>query len=118
MEGTKLAFIIWCLLGSIFIGMGIYAFFRKKPIPMGFWANVKTGPIKNVKKYNAAMGKLFCIFGIVFILLGTPLLAGQNSPWIIISILGVMFEVIITMAVYTTVIEKKYKESYNKKIFM
>ncbi len=110
MDEMKLAFTIWCIVGLLFIGLGVYAFFSKKPRPMGFWANVKMAPIKNIKKYNAAMGKLFCTFGVVFILLGTPLLAGQNSPWIILSMLGVMLEVIITMAVYTTVIEKKYKD--------
>ena len=41
--------------------------------------------VKDRKKYNAAVGKLFSVFGIVFILLGLPLLAGQNSPWIFLS---------------------------------
>ena len=41
--------------------------------------------------------------------LGIPLLAGQNSAWIILSILGVMAESIAAMAVYSLVIEKKYK---------
>lgn len=39
------------------------------------------------------------------------MLGGQNSPWIILSILGVMIETIITMAVYTLVITKKYREN-------
>lgn len=62
------------------------------------------------KKYNAAVGKLFIILGIVFILLGLPLLAGQNSPWIFLSVLGALMECIIAMIVYTVVIEEKYKK--------
>ena len=41
--------------------------------------------VKDRKKYNAAVGKLFSVFGLVFILFGLPLLAGQNSPWIFLS---------------------------------
>jgi len=108
MVGMILGFFVWALLGIIFIGLGIYSLFTKKA--MGFWANAKVAEIADIKKYNCAMAKLFCIYGIVFLLLGLPLLAGQNSPWIIISILGVMFESIGAMVVYTTVIEKKYKK--------
>jgi hypothetical protein len=42
--------------------------------------------------------------------LGLPLLAGQNSPWFILSVLGVVFATIITMAVYTIAIEEKYRK--------
>jgi FtsH-binding integral membrane protein len=110
MPETVLAFVIWSAIGLLFIGMGIYAFFTKKPQPMGFWANAKMFEVTDVKKYNAAMGKLFMGFGVVFIALGLPLLSGQNSPLIILSMFGVMAETIFTMAIYTLVIEKKYKK--------
>ncbi len=103
-----IGFSIWGLLGIFFIGLGVYSLFSKRA--MGFWANAEVAEIADIKKYNSAMAKLFGIYGIVFILLGLPLLAGQNSPWIIISILGVMFESIGAMVVYTTIIEKKYKK--------
>ena len=63
-----------------------------------------------MKKYNAAMGKLFCIYGLVFDLLGLPLLDGQNSPLAIISVVGVMLSIIVLMVIYVTVIEPKYKK--------
>jgi len=56
------------------------------------------------------VGKLFIAFGAVFILLGLPLLVRQNSPWILLSVLGVMIETITVMVIYTTVIESKYKK--------
>ena len=110
MTETMLAFIFWSIIGLLFIILGIYAFFSKKAQPMGFWANAKMFEVTDVRKYNAAMGKLFIGFGMIFIILGLPLLSGQNSALIILSAFGVMAEVILTMAIYTIVIEKKYKK--------
>jgi len=64
--------------------------------------------MENVKGYNNAMGKLWCTFSVIFILLGLPLLAGQNSALVMISILGIVFEMIGTMIVYLH-IEEKYR---------
>ncbi len=108
MDGKIIGFIIWSAIGGIFICLGIYSHFSKRV--MGFWANTKVFEVSDIKKYNHAVAKLFCIFGIVLIVLGIPLLAGQNSPWILLSIVGVMIESIVAMAVYILVIEKKYKK--------
>lgn len=103
----KIAFIIWVCIGLGFIVIGIFDYFSEKPV--GFWANTKTVPIKDVKKYNRATGKLFFCFGTIFILLGLPLLyAEENSPLILLSIVGIMFEVIGVMIVYMK-IEEKYR---------
>jgi len=108
MTGEIMGFIIWCIVGLIFIVLGVISFFSKKPT--GFWANVDMFQVTDTKQYNHAMGKLFSIFGIVFIVLGLPLLTGQNSAWILLSMLGVVGETIITMVIYITRIEKKYKK--------
>ena len=110
MTEMMLAFTIWSIIGLLFIILGIYAFFSKKAQPMGFWANAKMFEVTDVRKYNAAMGKLFIGFGIIFIVLGLPLLSGQNSALILLSAFGVRAEVIVIMAIYTIVIEKKYKK--------
>ena len=104
------AFVIWCACGFLFVGMGVYDYRAKTTKPFGFWANAEVADIKNVQAYNKALGKLFIVFGIVFILLGLPLLAGQNSPWIIFSAVGVMILAIVSMAVYTVGIESKYRK--------
>ncbi|MBQ9990932.1 MAG: hypothetical protein IJP31_08325 [Lachnospiraceae bacterium] len=58
--------------------------------------------------YRKAMTGFGLVFFIIFILLWLPLFfAGQNSPWLIISILGTVAEAIIGMAVYVLVIAKK-----------
>lgn len=106
MEGKTIGFIIWCIFGSIFLCLAVYSWFSKKP--MRFWANVEVFEVSDVKKYNYAVAKLFCIFGIVLIVLGVPLLIGQNSAWILLSVIGVMIESITVMAIYSLKIEKKY----------
>jgi len=105
-----MAFVIWLLVSIAFVILGIYACISKKEVAFGFWANADTFPVNDVKAYNRAVGKLWIIFGILFSMLGLPLLKGQNSPFIIVSILGVMAEAIIAMVIYTTVIEKKYRK--------
>lgn len=99
-------FVIWALVGALIIVIGIKDLFAKKPV--GFWANIETMKVSDVKGYNRATGILFMVYGIVFILLGLPLLGGQNTPFILLSIIGVMFETIIIMTIYSICIVKKY----------
>lgn len=77
---------------------------------VGFWANIKPISVNDIAGYNRAVGKLFVIYGVILIALGLPLLSGQNSPFILLSVLGVMIETIVIMAVYSLCIERKYKE--------
>ncbi|MDE6893393.1 MAG: hypothetical protein K2P50_16510 [Lachnospiraceae bacterium] len=109
MNNTTLAFFIWSLCGLLFLARGIYCMYAKKEVPFGFWANADVAPVSNVPAYNRALGKLFTVAGVLFILLGLPLLSGQNKSGIIISILGAMVESIVLMAVYTVKIEGKYR---------
>ena len=53
---------------------------------------------------------MFIIYGIIFVILGIPLLEGQNTPYVLLSVIGVMVETIVIMAVYSLVIVKKYEE--------
>lgn len=104
-----IAFIIWIIFSGVMIIFGIYAIHSKRVMPFGFWANAEVFEVNDVRAYNRAVGKLWCVFGTVFALLGLPLLKGQNSPYIIFSILGCMAEAIGAMVVYVTVIERKYR---------
>lgn len=108
MEGNVIAFIIWIILGILFLGMGIYDFNSKKREPFGFWANIRVEQIEDVKGYNRALGILWCVYGVLFILIGLPLLDKQSSGLMILSILGAMFISIAAMVVYVIVIEEKY----------
>lgn len=108
MDEKWLGFIIWCFAGLMFIGVGIFSLFSKKPV--NFWANANVGEVTDRKKYNCAVAKLFLLYGIVFTVLGIPLLAGQNSAWVVLSVIGIMIESIAVMVIYVMVIEKKYKK--------
>lgn len=109
-----IGFVIWLFVGIAFIAMGIFDCTAKTTVPFGFWANAKNIHVeeKDVPKYNRAVGKLWIIYGILLILFGIPLLAKQNSSWIIITVLGTMVESILAMVVYVTVIENKYRSRH------
>lgn len=108
MNGSIMGFIIWVVIGCFIIGVGIRALFSKKAV--GFWANIKTMLVNDVRGYNHATSKLFILYGVIFIVLGMPLLGGQDTPYILLSVLGVMIETIAIMAIYSLSIEKKYRE--------
>lgn len=108
MKEELLGFAMWELVGIFFIAMGIGAFFAKKAV--GFFNNVRVLPMRDVKAYNRAVGKLFIGYGAVFMLLGLPILGGQNAAVLMFSILGAMAETIGAMAVYLLAIQNKYEE--------
>ena len=65
--------------------------------------------VEDVKGYNRAVAKLWFVYGAVFIVMGLPLLQ-QNSPYIMLSVVGMMLETVGVMIVYTLVIDKKYRK--------
>ncbi len=101
-------FILWTIISLIFVAIGMGAFLAQKP--MGFFANAEMFEVTDIKGYNRAVGIMWCVYGIVMILLGLPLLAGQNSPYIFITIVGLMIETIAMVVVYVLVIEKRYRK--------
>ena len=106
------AFIIWTIVGIVFIVMGIYDMNSKNAKPFGFWANAEVGPIEDVKAYNRALGRLWCVYGVLFVLIGLPLLIlnEQNAGLIAIPMVGTMLISIGAMAVYTIGIDAKYRK--------
>ena len=110
MTGTMIAFVLWSIIGLGFIGLGIYDVHADIQRPFGFWANARPFEVTDIKAYNKALGKLWIVFGAVFIALGLPLLGGQNSAGIILSILGCMVLSIAAMVVYVVVIEPRYRK--------
>jgi len=109
MEGRTMAFIIWAVIAVFFIGMGIYDLTSKKAKPFGFWANAEVGAIEDVKGYNRTLGILWCVYGVLFVLVGLPLLFGSEGM-MILAMLGTMFISIGAMVTYTVYIEPKYRK--------
>ena len=108
MKGAEIGFIIWAVAGIAIAAIGVRAMFAKKAV--GFWANANPPKIKeeDIKPYNRATGLLLTAYGIVFVLLGLPLLFGQNSAIILVSVVGAMLESIALMVIYTLGISKKF----------
>lgn len=103
-----IGFIIWCLVGCVYFGIGVSCFFSKRTA--GFWANSKTPAVTDRKAYNRAVGKLWIVASIIFIFIGLPLLSGQNSPLIILTLFGSLLWVIAMMAIYELGIMRKYRK--------
>ena len=99
MTGNMIGFVIWAMVGVIIISLGIRAYLSGKVAD--FWANIKSISVNDIMGYNHAVGKLFVIYGAILIAFGLPLLSGQNSPFILLSVLGVMIETIVIMVVYS-----------------
>ena len=79
-----------------------------------FWT--KTGynisnKVKDVKKYNHAVAKLWFAYAAVLELLGLPLLAGrQNSPVFIITVLGTVAATVGLAAGYHFILAKHQEQ--------
>ena len=110
MTEMQLAFIIWIVVGLVFTVYGTVVMCSKKEKPFGFWANAEQFPVTDAKAYNRATGKLFVSFGLVFCILGLPLLKGEETGLVMLTSAGTMFAAIVTMVIYVTVIEKKYRK--------
>lgn len=101
-----IAFCIWLLMCSTFVLLGVVSWKSKKAVQ--FWTISQQIQVSDVQKYNRAVSKMWFIFALFLAALGIPMLAGQNSVWIVFTILGGMMWAIALMVVYTK-IEKKYR---------
>ncbi len=101
------AFVFWLIIGLIIIAYGIYVRANKDKKVFKFWANIEATNVKNVSEYNIAYSKLIIFYGIFFSLLGLPLLKGQNNPFMFITIIGVVFLTVISIAIFMLKIENK-----------
>lgn len=104
----RIGFVIWSMLALIFLGLGIWS--RSSEKQVNFWSNVKSPEMKDIKKFNRAISKLWITFAVCYEILGLPLLfCEQNSPVFLLSVLGVIFLVIGIMSAYM-VVENKYRK--------
>lgn len=100
------AFCMWLSGCGVFILFGILAWRSKKAVR--FWNISQQIQVSDVKKYNRAVAKMWFAFSGLLAAIGVPMLAGQNSAWIAVPILGGMLWAIALMVVYMK-IEAKYR---------
>lgn len=110
-----MGFVIWVICGLLFVGIGIYDYMSKKQV--GFWAKFDVPEVEDVIGFNKAVGRLFITYGVVFILIGIPLIPSifyKNVLLVFIPIIGTVFETIWLMVYFVMKIEKDY---YPKKVY-
>ncbi len=96
------AFVLWMLLSLLMAGIGLWAL--RSGTPVGFFAGVKSPKVKDAKKYNRAVARLWFIAAGVFALLGVPLLfARQNSLLVLPLVFGTVIWAIGLMIAYTRI---------------
>lgn len=102
-----MGFFIWTLITLIFVYIGITI--RKSNIPVNLFSFGDAPKVNDIKRYNKAVSNLWLVFTILFEMIGISLLfIKQNSPLVILIVLGVVFLVIGMMVTYTK-IESKYR---------
>lgn len=102
-----MVFFIWTLITLIFVYIGITI--RKSNIPVNLFTFGDAPKVNDIKRYNKAVSNLWLVFTILFEMIGISLLfIKQNSPFIILIVLGVVF-LVIGMMVMHTKIESKYR---------
>lgn len=110
MTGNIIGYIIWLMVSCVFFIIGIVS--RKSKLPVGFFANVRAteeSEIADIRGYNHAVARIWFVFAVVLAPLGLPLLAGQNSPLVMITVVGSLWLCIAIYVMYMRV-EKKYRK--------
>ena len=101
------AFFICSIVAAIFLIIGISG--RKSKEAVGFFTFVDPPVVNDVRRYNCSVSWLWIAGAAIFEMMNVPMLfLGQNSPYYIFYILGMMVWVIGMMIAYLR-IEKKYK---------
>lgn len=107
MTGLAMGCACYIVLGVCIIGFGIRLIVVKRDKPVAFWANVKEQPqVNDISAYNKAVGKLWCGYGAIIVLLGLLMLAGPVGT--IATILGTCWASIGLAVIYSVAIMKKY----------
>lgn len=104
-----MAFGIWSMVCCALLGIAVHCCRAEQPV--GFFTAEKPPQVRDVKRYNLAVAKIWAVFALLLEAAGVPLLfAGQNNPLALLCILAVPPLVIGSMAAYLRVAEK-YKQA-------
>ena len=102
-----MGFIIWTIISIVFVYIGITT--RKSSIPVNLFTFSDVPKVNDVKGYNRTVSNLWLVFTVLFEMIGISLLfIKQNSPFVVLIVLGVVFLVIGMMVAYIK-IESKYR---------
>lgn len=102
-----LGFFIFLIIGLLVVSIGIYTFFSLKA--RSYWSNtVDIIHVTDIKKYNHKAGMIWMFYGIWIMVCGIPMLAGQNSPVALFSVVGI-FSASIFLIIILMYLQLKYE---------
>ena len=103
-----IGFVLWSIIASILVGIGISC--RKADRAAGFFTFDEPPVVKDVRRYNRAVAKLWFSAAVTFETIGVSLLfLEQNSPLFVLVMLAVILWVILLMAAYSRIAAKYSK---------
>lgn len=98
-----MGFLIWSGFGIALMILGIYCHFTKRL--MYFWANDTQLIVSDQKAYNRTLGKCWIVYGLIFIVLGLPLLS-EYKMWALFSVLASFFWMIALILSYLRISDR------------
>ena len=102
-----MGFIIWTIISIVFVYIGITT--RRSSIPVNLFTFSDVPKVNDVKGYNRAVSNLWLVFTVLFEMIGISLLfIKQNSPFVVLIVLGVVL-VVFGMKVAYIKFESKYR---------
>lgn len=102
-----IGFSIWSAVTVIFLVLAARSFRSEEAA--GFFAGVTPPKVTDIRRYNRAVGRIWLVYGVMYELLGVPILfMEQNSPWFLVIILGAVFWTIALVVTYV-ITENKYR---------
>ncbi|MEG1253160.1 MAG: hypothetical protein RSA96_02985 [Erysipelotrichaceae bacterium] len=92
--------------GLFFIAIGLYAWNTQAPIGFFTGLDVERNEISNIKGYNREVGKMWMIYGTVFI--GVSVLSIPFGAWayFIVTLFVLFFGMIVMIMHYDTIYDK------------
>ena len=107
--GTIFGIIIWSAVAALIVGIGIWSWKSKEAV--GFYSGVRPPKVRDVRKYNHAVARLWFAYAALFELLGLPLLAEKKGrPLFLVSILGVVLLSVLLTAAYNRILSKHRRD--------
>ena len=113
--GTWIMIICCWGCGALFLGTGIWANCRKRP--MHFWAGTKIDPdsVSDIPAYNRENGRMWMLYSIPYWIAGVFSLFIGNAQWCAVAALGLIllacFPGLLILIRQYQRIEKKYIQS-------
>ena len=105
-----IGFVVWSAVAGVLVGVAVWCWRSRKAV--SFFAGVGPSKVRDVRRYNRAVAKLWLGYALVFELLGVPLLfAARNKALIAVTLLGVPVSVITLAAAYHVILRKAEKPS-------